>query len=318
MSVVDLSRYQGIIPIATLRAWKAAGVTRVVLKAGGADDGVYKDADHDTNAAYVRAVGLGVDHYWFNGPGDASHAATFLAYANGKPGDRYWLDCESEGSMVHDTPSVALEFTNYVRAHAPSPDVVGIYMSSSVTGEADWAANAAVDALWVANYGANTGTPGTTPGISYWKTYTYWQYTSVGHLPDYAGSLDLSKEGAAVTTIQEDDLATQADANLIAATLTKNTAFLEAISLHLLEHAINNNDSDKDATLGHLWSRVNELDLKLTGAIANVHPTIDTATITAAITAAVAKLQLDVDPTTLADALAPELAKNLTVTVGAK
>ena len=200
--IVDISRWQGTIPLSTLKAWKAAGVERVVIKAGGADSGIYKDASHDANVANARAAGLGVDHYFFNGPGDAATIArSFVGYANPQPGDRMWLDIENEGKLVHWDPPTALTIANFVKADCGI--LPGFYMSSSVTSAQNWsAAVAAGVGLWVAQYGSNNGNAQGSPKIAYWSSYVYWQYTSVGHEPGYGGNLDLSTTGgAAVITV---------------------------------------------------------------------------------------------------------------------
>lgn len=68
-----------------------------------------------------------------------------------------------------------------------------IYMSSSVANNYNWQNVASLNyGLWIANYGANTGAPGTPPKIKYWPFYTMWQYTSQGHISGYSGNLDLN------------------------------------------------------------------------------------------------------------------------------
>lgn len=88
------------------------------------------------------------------------------------------------------------------------------------------------------------------------------------------------------------------------------TTDLTNIALAVLQHPINNNDTDSAATLGHLWSRVNELDVKLSKLVAGIKPTVDPATITAAVSKAVATLQLNIDSAG-AEALATALAQHL-------
>jgi len=208
-AVIDMSRWQGVYSVAQFKSVLAFGVKRAVIKAGGADSGTYKDADHDANVANARAAGLGIDHYWFNGPGDpAAHARLFLQYAQPRVADKLWYDIENEGSMPHATPANALTFGQTTKSIAGI--LAGLYMSSSVTKAADWSANvAAGQELWVADYGANTGSPGKVPTVGYWKSWTYWQYTSVAHI-GALGPLDESLANGAVVTVssttQEDDL----------------------------------------------------------------------------------------------------------------
>ncbi len=193
MMIVDLSYYQGVIPVSTFASWKAAGVTRVIVKAGGADGGtIYKDSHHDANVANARTVGLGVDHYFFNGTVDPSDSArSFASFASPAPGDGLWFDIENEGSMAHWSPAEALTGLQVLKTLTGR--IGGVYMSSSVTTSADWSQVVAFGArLWVASYGSNDGTEQGQPTIGYWKSYTYWQFTSVGHEPGYSGNLDIS------------------------------------------------------------------------------------------------------------------------------
>ena len=75
MTAIDISRYQGAV---NFGAVKSAGVGRVVAKMGGGDAGVYVDADWAANRDGIRAAGLELGSYFFNGPGDTpTQAADF-------------------------------------------------------------------------------------------------------------------------------------------------------------------------------------------------------------------------------------------------
>lgn len=188
MTIVDTSYWQNFISQSTFAAWKAAGVTRVVHKAGGLDDGAYKDSRHDSNVAACRSVGLGVDHYLFNGPASADGAASaFVSWANAQSGDKMWLDIEG------DRWSAAMALQVAQATKAKNGLLPGDYMSSSVIRADNWQPNVnAGQELWVAQYGPNDGQPHSVPAVSPWAAYTYWQYTSQGRLPGYGGPLDLS------------------------------------------------------------------------------------------------------------------------------
>lgn len=72
-----------------------------------------------------------------------------------------------------------------------------IYMSASVMSSADWSSVVNADyGLWVANYGANDGTPQESVfdryPLKYWTFYALWQYTSKGRLAGYNRNLDLN------------------------------------------------------------------------------------------------------------------------------
>lgn len=194
--VVDISYWQGFITAATFAAWKANGVERIIAKAGGAESGRFvKDSRHDANVAAARQVGLGIDHYFFNGNLDPAQSADQLvAFAQPQTGDRFWFDIENTTGVTHWNPGQALIALQRLRdAHGV---LGGVYMSSSVTKSQDWSAVVAFGApLWVAQYGSNNGTVQGAPSIAYWSTFTYWQFTSVGHEPGYNGNLDLNTIG---------------------------------------------------------------------------------------------------------------------------
>jgi GH25 family lysozyme M1 (1,4-beta-N-acetylmuramidase) len=190
MSTVDCSRYQGVLSVAVLQGWKNAGVTRVILKAGGGDSGRYQDSQWVTNSANVRAAGLILEAYWFNGTtdpaGDAAFVVSFVP-----AGVRIWADVESEGSMPHWSDDQADVFERAVIA-AGHPS--GTYMSSSVTF-GSWP-KCSSRPLWVAAYGGSS-----VPKVGNWRAPVLWQYTSSGHLPGYGGNLDLDQDQAGLSAL---------------------------------------------------------------------------------------------------------------------
>jgi GH25 family lysozyme M1 (1,4-beta-N-acetylmuramidase) len=190
MSTVDCSRYQGVLSVVTLQAWAAAGVTRVILKAGGGDSGRYQDSQWVTNSGNVRTAGLILEAYWFNGTtdpaGDAAFVVSFVP-----AGVRIWADVESEGSMAHWSDDQADTFESAVVA-AGHPS--GSYMSSSVTF-GSWP-KCSRRPLWVASYGGSS-----VPHVGNWAAPVLWQYTSSGHLPGYGGNLDLDEDLAGLSAL---------------------------------------------------------------------------------------------------------------------
>jgi hypothetical protein len=202
MSTVDISKWQGVIPVSVFQQWSAVGVDRVILKLGGGDSGRYEDSLWSTNSANARAAGMIVEGYWFNGTTDPAGDAVFATSIAG-PDARIWWDAENEGSMPHWSPGQVLA------AHAAIGNPQGVYMSQSVTFEAGWAPVAALLPLWEAAYFGNT-----PPPVGNGFNVVLWQYTSTGRLPGYGGNLDLDQElaGLAVLTatiikpIQEDDM----------------------------------------------------------------------------------------------------------------
>lgn len=199
MSTVDISRWQGVISVATFQSWRAAGVSRVILKVGGGDDGRYEDSQWATNSANARAAGMIVEGYWFNGTTDIAGDAKFV-HSIVPAGMRVWADVESEGSMPHwsDDQADLFETTLISLAHP-----TGTYMSASVTF-GSWP-KCGRRPLWVAGYGF-TSVPAVGPD---WAAPVLWQHTSTGHLPGYAGNLDLDQDQAGL------DIAAVTDAPLI-------------------------------------------------------------------------------------------------------
>lgn len=73
-----------------------------------------------------------------------------------------------------------------------------IYMSESVVNAYDWSPVVGGDfGLWVAKYrdyitdeNYDMTSAGPTPRVKWWKGFAMWQWTSVGHLNGYDGSLD--------------------------------------------------------------------------------------------------------------------------------
>lgn len=68
-----------------------------------------------------------------------------------------------------------------------------LYASRSPINSFDWSSVANADyGLWVADYGANTGSEGTKPVVKWWQFYILWQYTSKGRVSGYSGNVDLN------------------------------------------------------------------------------------------------------------------------------
>ena len=73
-----------------------------------------------------------------------------------------------------------------------------IYMSESVVNAYDWSPVVAADfGLWVAkyrdtkpDYNYDMSAAGNMPNVKWWPFYAMWQWTSIGRLDGYSGSLD--------------------------------------------------------------------------------------------------------------------------------
>ncbi|MCI1664637.1 MAG: LysM peptidoglycan-binding domain-containing protein [Bifidobacterium crudilactis] len=188
----DISRWQGTINVSALGSF-------VIVKAGGSDIGYYyTDPMYVRNAKAVRATGKQLGHYYYNGYADPTAAAN--SFVNGlvsyQPGDPLVYDAE-ESRFV--SPAKVQAWVQQVRSRLGADANVYVYMSSSVTRAYNWSSVAASGVkLWVANYGSNNGTYHGSPSVAYWDKWLIHQYTSVGRVSGYNGSLDtnLARSGA--------------------------------------------------------------------------------------------------------------------------
>ncbi|MFT9111978.1 MAG: LysM peptidoglycan-binding domain-containing protein [Bifidobacterium psychraerophilum] len=188
----DISRWQGSINVGALGSF-------VIVKAGGSDIGYYyTDPMYARNARAVRAAGKSLGHYYYNGYADPTAAAN--SFVNGlvsyQPGDPLVYDAE-ESRFV--SPAKVMAWVQQVRSRLGADANVYVYMSSSVTRAYNWSSVAAAGVrLWVANYGSNNGAYHGSPSVAYWDKWLIHQYTSVGRVSGYNGSLDtnLARSGA--------------------------------------------------------------------------------------------------------------------------
>jgi len=174
--VYDISKWQGN---PNFNSYKAQGATGVIHKAGGSNAGRYTDSQYRNNAPAIRAAGLALGHYWFNGEGDPTQDADYFVanLASYVKGDILVLDVENEGSMPHWNVDQALAWLR--RVYARTGTKAHVYMSSSVTRSGGWERVAAEGyPLWVASYGSNNGAQGSSPSIGGWANWSGWQYTS--------------------------------------------------------------------------------------------------------------------------------------------
>lgn len=190
--MIDTSHVgQGFLPLSFFQAARAAGVTDFCVKAGGADDGLYKDAAHDQSVAYARQVGGRVHHYFFNGPAasPAECADAFYQYANPQPGDTLWWDIEPETGMPAWSESqIAVADAQLV---AEGRTIPGDYLNESEIRSGQWNTRAG-DPLWEAAYISGAPTPGA------WGAYQWWQYTDTLNIAGI--SVDASVPGTPKTT----------------------------------------------------------------------------------------------------------------------
>lgn len=207
MSAIDISRYQGVV---NFNAVKAAGVGVVIAKLGGGDAGQYLDAMWAANRNGIRAAGLLLGSYYFNGPGSSPTAAADFHIANADWRSGELLIIDVEGSGIAWSPDQVFEWVNRILQHGVPASHIGVYMSASVVRAYNWAPVSALGVfLWAASYGANTGTPGTPPAIAHWSSWSLWQYTSNGSIPGVPGRVDVSQlapgwSGDTVTPLEDE------------------------------------------------------------------------------------------------------------------
>ena len=197
--VVDISGWQkGITPDIT-KQWVGAGINHGIVKMGGAENGIYESSTHRVQVAALRAAGVAVSRYWFNGRDGSIADQVWAAKAQLTTtpladGERFIWDVEREGAMAEWSPAEVVD------AAQRMSDVVtysrqAVYLSSSMSRAADWSPVVALGLhVMVADYGANDGTPNSTPLVGFWPRdlIWLWQYTDSGRLPGYDGNLDLS------------------------------------------------------------------------------------------------------------------------------
>jgi hypothetical protein len=103
-------------------------------------------------------------------------------------------DVENEDTMARWTPAEVVDAAQRLSGLVPYTQH-GVYLSASATRAADWSPVVELGLqVMVADYGANDGTPSSTPLVGFWprESVWIWQYTSAGRLPGYDGDLDLS------------------------------------------------------------------------------------------------------------------------------
>jgi GH25 family lysozyme M1 (1,4-beta-N-acetylmuramidase) len=178
IKVADVSRWQYTINWDVLKT----EVQAVVIKATGADGGLYTDGLFARNRDEARRVGL---PRWFNhykGAGSARQQAEYFVNAIGglQPGEGLVLDDENEGRV---NVAFCAEFADRVK-ELTGLNVV-IYSNQARFGGVDLQPLKDRNlGAWVAKYGMNTGTvegAGAAPSIAT-LSMIMWQYTSAARL----------------------------------------------------------------------------------------------------------------------------------------
>lgn len=180
---IDISVHQGTVN------WDAIkrDVDFVVIRAGYGGGG--RDGQFARNWSEARRLGIPRQAYFYAYPGRSSGRAQAEEFFNIvgalQPGESISLDIEDDTAygraLVASDVQWCLDFLNRCKELFGVKGL--IYMNSNVLGRFDWNPVKNADyGLWIANYGANSGTPGTRPGSGVWPFWAMWQYTSRANL----------------------------------------------------------------------------------------------------------------------------------------
>ena len=191
---IDVSKWQGVIDWSTVAA---AGKRFAIAKA---TEGIgYEDPSYDRNKAGAQANGLAFGAYHFARPGTGNdpvrEADWFLDRAGYQRGMLIpALDLEATGGLG---PTA---LTGWVKAWLGR--VYGrlgvkpmIYTSPSFwrnnMNDTSWFADNGYGILWVAHW--KVATPSVPASNWGGRSWTFWQYSSEGHVPGIEGRVDLNR-----------------------------------------------------------------------------------------------------------------------------
>ncbi len=174
ITVADISRWQGVVD---WNEFKNA-IQGVVIKAGGADAGIYYDPQLGRNKSEARRVGVPIWYYWYKGASGsaAAQADAFLAAIGDlRDGEALVLDDENEAVV---NVSFVCAFADRIKERT-GRNIILYSNQARFVGNLQPIKDRNIDA-WVAKYGANTGTvagAGAQPSIPT-LSMIMWQYTS--------------------------------------------------------------------------------------------------------------------------------------------
>lgn len=174
--VADVSRWQGSINWDTIKQ----EVNGVVIKATGADGGLYRDGMFARNRDEARRVGIPRWFYHFKGSGSATDQAKYFLSNIGElqPGEGLVLDDENEAQI---NVNFAAEFADVVKK-ATGLNIV-LYSNQSRFGGVNLQPIKDRNiGAWSAKYGSNSGQPEGSPATAGILTVIMWQYTSRARL----------------------------------------------------------------------------------------------------------------------------------------
>lgn len=172
IKVADVSRWQNVINFDVLKT----EVDAVVIKAGGADGGLYVDGQFRRNRDEARRVGLPRWFYWYKGgAGSPEEQAAFFIQAIGglQAGEGVVLDDENEAAVNVD---FCARFADKIKELTKLNNV--LYSNQArFRGNLQPIKDRNIGA-WSAKYGSNSGNPEGAPATAGGLTVIMWQYTS--------------------------------------------------------------------------------------------------------------------------------------------
>jgi LysM repeat protein len=172
ITVADISRWQGTI---NWDAFKDA-IQGVVIKAGGADAGIYTDPQLGRNKNEARRVGVPIWYYWYKGASGsaAQQADAFLAAIGDlRDGEALVLDDENEAVV---NVSFVCAFADRIKERT-GRNIVLYSNQARFVGNLQPIKDRNIGA-WSAKYGSNSGNPEGAPATAGILSVIMWQYTS--------------------------------------------------------------------------------------------------------------------------------------------
>lgn len=210
-TVVDVSQWNGKID------WETAKnhIDGAIIRCGfGSDYSSQDDPYWDYNVGECERLGIPFGVYLYSYAHDtdmarseADHAIRLCA--GHKLSYPLYFDTEESGTEWASR-ECAIAFCEAVKDAGYTPGVYTFrsWFNSYLDGFDDYT-------LWIADFGANDGYPGTAPYIG--VAYDAWQYTSVGTVPGINGSVDISEfyfAPGAVEVVNVADIAATIHANM--------------------------------------------------------------------------------------------------------
>lgn len=184
---IDVSHWQGIIDFEKV---KKAGIDFVIIKAGGSDNGFYRDSKFLVNYKNACNAGLLCGAYYFVGKYCTSYAAgvadaeRFLKLLKGKTFS-YPLYIDIETTPIHKRQGATDAVIGFCQTMEKAGCYVGIY-ASDISGFKDRLILSKLFAFdkWVARYGSKP---------KYVSKYGMWQMSSKGQVDGIRGYVDIDE-----------------------------------------------------------------------------------------------------------------------------